>query len=135
MSEVVKEFCPKCKAETFQQQIIKPKGPHYGEQFCIVCEGHIKFLPKPKNIGARRANKYLPRDLGIYHCQMCMRDKDNLVNYETLESHHVVQIIDGGNDIPANIWVVCSTCHKTIHFNRRYLRRKDGIYPTVTGKE
>lgn len=41
--------------------------------------------------------------------------------YEALEVHHVVEIQHGGEDDPANIWVLCTDCHKTVHHRRTYL--------------
>jgi len=126
--DVVKSMCRKCGEETFQRQIIRPIGPHYGEQVCNVCGLRVGYLPKPTAQGKRKKNKYTPESLATNFCLMCLRDRDNLINYETLEVHHVVQVCDGGEDEPGNIWVLCTTCHRTVHFHRYYIRRKDGIY-------
>lgn len=125
---MIKEFCKVCKAETFQNETIRPIGPHYGEVVCVVCNNRTRFMRKPENIGKRKKNKYSPDALGINFCQMCMRSKEDLVNHETLEIHHVIQVADGGPDTPENIWVTCTPCHKMIHHSRCYLRRASGDY-------
>jgi hypothetical protein len=38
-----------------------------------------------------------------------------------LTSHHVQEINEGGPDVPENIWVLCSSCHRLVHHQRTYL--------------
>ena len=121
--KIVKEHCRICNCDTFQKHIIRPIGPHYGEQVCNICNNRIKFLRKPQNENKRKKNKYSASDLGIGYCEMCLRDRQQLMGYETLEVHHKTQISDGGEDTPENIWVICTPCHKIIHHHRTYLRR------------
>ena len=96
-------------------------SPHYAKMSCGSCGAFIKFLPKPKNSGKRPANKHTPESLGVAYCQLCRRPADMLGAYEALEVHHVVEIQHGGDDDPANIWVLCTDCHKTLHHRRTYL--------------
>lgn len=115
------KFCKKCECETQHIEHPRPDTPHGNELRCSECNSFWGWQKKPKNNGKRPANKYLPADLGIDHCQMCMRPKKRLMTNEVLISHHVHEIGKGGPDIPENIWVVCSSCHHLIHHQRTYL--------------
>ena len=121
-------FCKWCNGETGHDVIVRPIGPHYGEIVCQVCKNRWGFMGKPTNEGKRKKNKYTPQVLSINKCEMCQRRKDELINHETLEVHHVTQVVDGGPDTPENIWIVCTPCHKMIHHHRFYLRRASGDY-------
>jgi hypothetical protein len=52
---------------------------------------------------------------------MCQRRKDFLGKGERLEIHHVIQIDQGGDDTPDNIWILCTACHRIVHHQRTYL--------------
>lgn len=126
--DVEKDYCRFCEGETYQKKVIRPIGPHYGEMICVSCNNRIKFLPKPRNENKRKQNKYSAEAIGINYCEMCLRDREQLFSYETLEVHHKIQISMGGEDKPGNIWVVCTPCHRLIHFCRTYLRRTDNDF-------
>ncbi len=59
--------------------------------------------------------------LGVDLCQCCLRPQEFLGDGGRLEVHHVKPVADGGTDDLANIWVVCTACHKEIHHRRTYL--------------
>jgi len=52
---------------------------------------------------------------------MCLIKEVDLPPRETLEGHHVVEYANGGTDDADNVWVVCTACHKLIHWRRTYL--------------
>ena len=98
-----------------------PDGKHYAKETCEECGRFVKWLPKPKNEGKRPKNKHTAASLEINYCQMCCRHRSKLGNGGSLEVHHVEEISSGGGDIPENIWVVCTSCHRMIHHFRVYL--------------
>ena len=36
----------------------------------------------------------------------------------SLQYHHIVPVICGGNEVPTNIAVLCSSCHSKVHYGR-----------------
>ena len=114
--------CKRCgEVDNLETAPCFDSSPHYAKMSCGSCGAFIKFLAKPKNTGKRPPNKHTPESLGIAYCQLCRRPADMLGAYEALEVHHVVEIQHGGDDDPANIWVLCTDCHKTLHHRRKYL--------------
>lgn len=120
-------MCKRCGKETLHIIEKLDKGVHYSKIICVQCRS-VTWGRKPKNEGKRKKNKFTPNSLGVGFCQMCLREKKNLLGAETLEIHHVVPIDQQGDDDPENIWVVCTPCHKMIHHHRTYLRKADGEY-------
>lgn len=113
--------CKRCGCIGHFQGVLLEDGPHHGKYVCKECGTFAGWMPKPTNETKRKKNKYSADDLGINYCQMCLRPKSRLGSRETLEPHHIKEIQHGGDDIPENIWVVCSYCHKVIHQRRIYL--------------
>jgi hypothetical protein len=114
-------FCPRCNDEV--DGIVKPRPdtPHEAEVRCGSCGGFIRWLKKEKNEGKRPRNRYTPESLGVDFCQMCRRTRNRLGKNEVLIPHHIIEIQEGGPDLPENIWVVCTPCHLSIHHQRTYL--------------
>ncbi len=119
MSEYV--LCKKCNVEITPNYRPRPDTPHDGELRCPLCGIFLGWQRKQKNDGKRERNKWTPARLGIDFCQLCMRPKDRLGINEVLLPHHIVEIQDGGEDVPENIWIVCTACHSVIHHQRTYL--------------
>ncbi|MFX0064461.1 MAG: RNA-guided endonuclease IscB [Candidatus Hermodarchaeota archaeon] len=44
-------------------------------------------------------------------CQLCKGKSED----QRLECHHIVSKKDGGTDIPANLIILCKTCHEQVH--------------------
>lgn len=114
-------FCNNCQSDKDPLEIPRPDTPHEAKYECPVCGNFLGWKKKEKNKDKRPKNKYLPKDLGIDYCQLCLRMRGRLGLNETLISHHIVEIKDGGEDIPENIWVVCTHCHALIGHIRKYL--------------
>jgi hypothetical protein len=115
--------CKICGTDTMHTFKERPDTVHGGELRCSICGTFWGWLKKEKNEGKRPPNKYSPKDLGIDYCQMCLRSRARLGTHEILLPHHIIEINgpDKGEDIPENIWVVCSACHVLIHYVRTYL--------------
>ena len=112
--------CRRCGEIEGPREIVLESGPHYGKHECPLCGSFLGFMKKPVNEKKRAKNKYTAESLGYSACQLCQREKDRLGVSEVLEVHHVKEISQGGDDIPANIWCVCTPCHKIIHHQRIY---------------
>jgi 5-methylcytosine-specific restriction endonuclease McrA len=123
------KVCSRCKVEILHKFKPRPDTMHAGELRCSKCGtfwGWRSKLPEERtNGGAQRRNSstYSPSSLDCRTCQMCLRPRKMLGIKETLLIHHVKEIQDGGDDIPSNIWVLCSSCHGLVHHMRTYLYR------------
>jgi hypothetical protein len=121
LNEVLMEKCPHCGSNKLYHRK-GPIGPHEGEVVCARCQRHVRWLAKAKNeekLKKRPNGTPSPADLGIDHCQICLRPRHWLGDYETLETHHI-------DDEPTNIerinlLVVCTACHKWINHARLYV--------------
>lgn len=116
-----KKYCNRCQCEVETVEQILSEGKHYGKLNCAECGSYVCFIPKPKNGGKRKKNRFLPHDLGVDFCQMCLRHESRLGKRDVLESHHVLEIGEGGEDLPENILVLCTSCHRLTHHQRTYL--------------
>lgn len=69
----------------------------------------------------QRSSNWTAKRLNYDYCQMCLRKKKYLGKGERLEVHHVIAIEENGADDPVNIWILCTACHRLVHFQRTYL--------------
>lgn len=119
--------CPRCK-ETVQPETTGKTSEMHGHQVrCPSCSwvwwgGKLKII-KPKEEKRAFSTQWPPSRLGIDYCQLCLRPKNHLGTNETLHSHHLIRIEDGGPDEPKNILVVCTACHKLIDFIQLYFNK------------
>lgn len=100
-------------------------GPHPGGHYAKVqceCGQFLKWLAKPETDRVRRpsAHRNLVERFGVDHCEMCLRKRADLPPDQTLEAQHVVEYAEGGTNDRSNIWVVCTGCHKLIHWVRHW---------------
>lgn len=121
MEKREERYCNSCKQHVETIVTVLNEGPHHARENCVLCGRFVAFSKKPENGEKRGKNKYLPKDLGINYCQMCLRPENRLGSRGILESHHVIEISSGGPDLPENIWVICTSCHKLINHQRTYL--------------
>jgi len=105
------------------------EGPHYGKYLCKNCNKFLGWMKKPKNKGKREQTKYIPEDFNKYSCEICGRKKHELGKHEFFAIHHKIPIKEDGKDIPENILVLCTPCHRLCHFLRKYLHHHlDNFY-------
>jgi len=117
--------CPSCLSTDLSEIIEPTRGGHHGRLVCNHCNRFIKWIPKPKEEknGDPRAevSKKLVSQYSKGFCEICLRKHDELPSPQTLEGHHIVQVKDGGTDDRDNIQIVCTACHRWIHWQRTYL--------------
>jgi 5-methylcytosine-specific restriction endonuclease McrA len=97
----------------------KLRCPHCG---LFVGWGGMTKEVKNKD-GRQRSSNWTAKRLNYDYCQICRRHKDHLGHGERLEVHHVMSVENGGEDTPENIWVLCTACHRTVHYQQTYLHR------------
>lgn len=109
--------CDKCGSANIEETTFnETHGHRYSCQDCrYVCWGG-KLKNKEKN--GKRPPCPTPADLGVEHCEVCGRNKEILGYSETLEVHH--KDIDPTNNKRLNLWVLCTACHRLVHYQRTY---------------
>jgi len=111
--------CRRCTSTT-AETVIMSTGKHYAKEVCTECGDFVKWVKKPYNEGRRtKGSKYSPSKLGVSCCELCRREKSMLANNQTLEVHHKDH--DPENDVPKNLMVLCTFCHKQVHAYSLYL--------------
>lgn len=115
---------PSCKycGSTDIEMILTPELPHYAKDVCRSCGRHLRWLPKPDAEKVKRpaAHRELVRKYAQGYCELCMTAEDDLPDGQVLEAQHVVDFADGGGEGRENIWIVCTKCHKLIHWVRQW---------------
>lgn len=121
------QLCQRCDSLGPHTIIPTASGPHYARLQCIDCFAYFPgWVSKPggeKRRGA--AQKKLVNKYSMGRCELCMRWEEQLPGTQTLEAHHVVEVDDCDTDdfrnSRANVWIVCTACHRLIHHQRTYL--------------
>ena len=94
-----------------------------GELRCAKCGRHLgwRSTKTDRKEGKRKGtSQYTIEMLNKTSCDICQRPKRGLGICQTLEIHHIVAIKDGGEDRRRNIMVLCTACHKLVHYIRLY---------------
>lgn len=114
--------CRSCGHHGQQQVSICASGPHYAAVRCSECNFHLGFLPKPDNDKSKYRRQSSHRELaakfGKGYCEMCLRIEPDLPKGQSLDGHHVIEYQDGGTNERENVWVLCTACHKLVHWTR-----------------
>ena len=121
--------CAHCGVNTVANR--KDKDPisevHGYKLYCMDCGNFIAWSGYKKEItknGERQfSTQWNAKRAGIDYCQICLRNKTDLGRSEKIETHHIIQICDGGEDELKNIMFLCTACHALVHHQRTYLQR------------
>lgn len=121
--------CPKCGHPAGMHIIqIMTKGPHYarvecgsGKCGCIGWDGKPDDDPTKYKPRREADQKELLAKYSQGFCELCLIPQESIPRSESLEAHHVTEYQDGGTSDSENIWIVCTACHKLIHWRRTYL--------------
>lgn len=121
--ETVNQKCryPGCLGMEMRLRV-RDSGPHYADLICNTCGKHNGFKSKPDADRSKRpkAHTDLVAKFGRGFCELCLRPKCELRKCDVLEAQHVEEYQGGGDSSRENIWIVCTACHKLIHWMRTY---------------
>lgn len=116
--------CQRCGSMGPHDVVVMTKGVHYAKLVCRECGGHAGWQPKPDSDPTkyRRPKQHtnLVRKYSRGFCEMCLTKEAELPRGQTMEAQHVVEFQDGGEPSRENIWIVCTGCHRLIHWLRTY---------------
>ena len=85
---------------------------------CGICHKFIAWLPKLKNKDRRPT-----ASVGLAsadYCQCCRQTDRPLIG------HHIIEVAEGGDNSPSNLWTLCEPCHTIVHALRRGMKASDG---------
>lgn len=121
--------CPQCGDGGPHSVEVLTTGVHYAKASCGRCRRFLKFLPKPDDDPTKykrqKAHLNLVDQYSNGYCEMCLRQKGELPKGETLEAQHVIEYQDGGSEKRENIWILCTSCHRMVHWLRTYHGRNN----------
>lgn len=122
--EAIHEVCPKCQHPGPHDVTLVANGHHYAKSVCGRCRKYIRWIPKPEGDPTKYRRPNAHRDLvekfGRGYCEMCLRSKDALPKGQTLEGQHVIEFAAGGSNERDNVWILCTGCHRFVHWIRTY---------------
>lgn len=116
--------CRFCNADGPHQMTLRTTGVHYADLKCRQCGKHLGFPKKPDSDQTKYRRPQQHQNLVIAYgkdfCEMCLRHVSEFPKGTTLEAQHVIEYQDGGTNKRENIWIVCTACHRMIHWIRTY---------------
>jgi predicted HNH restriction endonuclease len=80
----------------------------------------LRWLTKPDSDPTKYKRPTQHLNLVADICEMCMRTLNEFPKGTTLEAHHVMEFKDDGSNARENIWIICTACHRMIHWIRTY---------------
>lgn len=117
-----------CRCGAMPESFMVEDGPHAGGHWAkVVCpNGHyVAWLQKPEGDRSKYRRPVACKDLvakySAGYCELCLRKAEDLPLPQTLEAQHIIEFADGGTEERANIWIVCTACHRLIHWQRTYI--------------
>lgn len=124
-------LCNRCERETLSRVVLTPDLPHYGKLVCDMCGCWRRWLPKPDTDPTkhRRTKQHtdLVRQFSKGYCEMCLMTAGELDDGRVLEAHHVLEYQTGGDPSRENIWILCTGCHKLVHWMRTYVGKNEPL--------
>ena len=120
------DICPICSdkdLEVVMELELTPHLHHYGKITCPECGHWGRWVRKPDTDETKyRRPKNTTNLARLDYCQMCLTQRDSLPDRQVLEGHHAIESARGGDDSEANIWTLCTGCHKLLHHIRKWYR-------------
>jgi len=117
-----------------------PNLVHFGKMICQHCNKFCYWVRNPNLPINNRKNKKTTKQVCEFHritgemCFLCLRERKELGQSETLTVDHIQELDKGGEDIIENMQVLCSACHKLKNWVRLYMHwhlKKDGNSKTI----
>ncbi len=123
------KWCDRCGLNTEAVLEVLETGTHYAKLVCGECGKYHKFVAKPEADSTKYRRPKQHRELvtkyGRGYCELCLLGADDFDKGVTLEAHHLIEFQNGGSEERDNIWIVCTMCHRLIHWTRRYVGRNE----------
>ena len=102
----------------------RTSGVHYADKRCDSCGRHLGFVPKPDSDPTKysrpKSHQQLVEKFSNGFCELCLAKVEDLPKGQSMEAHHIIEFKDGGKSDRENIWIVCTGCHRLIHWRRTY---------------
>ena len=113
--------CSAC-GSTAVVQTPTPNLPHYAREDCADCLRFLRWVPKPDADRIRRpaAHRDLVKKFSRGFCEICLTKDSDLLPGQVLEAQHVQEFHEGGDPTRENTWIICTACHKLIHWRRTW---------------
>lgn len=114
-----------CRFCACNEETIIP-GPHPGGHAaranCAACGRLVRWVAKEDSERIKRpaAHRDLAKKYGKGLCSMCGKTQEKLPANQAFEAHHIVAFEKGGTNDRDNIVVICTACHKLIHWLRHH---------------
>lgn len=122
--ERIFETCRHCKDAGPHKIELMQNSIHHAKLSCGSCGRMLRWLPKPDSDPTKykrpTAHRDLVADYSRGFCEMCLVPKAQLPKGQTLEAQHVIEFQDGGSNERENIWILCTGCHRFVHWVRTY---------------
>lgn len=121
--------CPKCGHDGPHVVVLETQSVHHARETCAKCLAFVRWIAKPSDDPTKYKRPQKHRNLVAEYsrgfCEMCLRLEDDLPKGQTMEAQHVIEFQDGGSEKRENIWIVCTACHRMIHWLRTYHGRNN----------
>jgi len=118
------EICRYCSHDGPHRVTVATSGVHHSKAECGKCGRFLRWFKKPEDDPTKyrrpQQHQNLVSSYGQGFCEMCLRSVDELPKGQTLEAQHVREYQDGGSSNRENIWIICTACHRLIHWVRTY---------------
>jgi 5-methylcytosine-specific restriction endonuclease McrA len=125
------QYCSQCGLKTEAVLEETPHLTHYGKLVCGTCGRFHRWVGKPDSDSSKYRRPKQHRDLVDKYsrgfCELCLKSESELQPGVTIESHHVVEFSDGGSHERDNVWILCTACHRQVHWARRYYGRSTPV--------
>jgi hypothetical protein len=123
--------CKNCGSkESLRHILVKPGdvgSQHYAKIVCDHCDGaFVQWGAHPEVDKARWPSEHrklvqAARREGRTRCEMCLRHESDLPGTQSLMAHHVDEYqVQGEADLDSNVWILCTACHRLVHWARTY---------------
>jgi len=114
------DHCHKCGSNDFTYR--PGTAQHYKGRICNKCHT-FSWISKPEEIAYKRPKNQteLVQKYSRGYCEICLIPEDRLPRWESLEAQHIIEYQAGGSSERENIIIVCTRCHRLIHWLRTYV--------------
>lgn len=125
MEEPFYKTCTSCGDAGPHKFVMMDTGVLYAKYVCGECSRWITWVQKPDSDPTKykRPNQHrdLVKEFSRGFCEMCLCRSSELPKGQTLEAQHVLEYAEhNGSSERENIWILCTGCHRMVHWIRTY---------------